>query len=224
MRRVIRTIGARDAWRIWAASYDREPNPLLALEQRLAAPLLGSLNGARVIDLCAGTGRWTSIVTSMRGRAIGLDISPEMLGCAAAKPGLGGRLAVGDLMHVPFANESADLAICSFGLSYVRSAQLAFREMARVARRVMVSDMHPDALRAGWSRSFERPGRKFVIGHYSRSLADIDSAASEAGLRSEFNIEACFGEPERAVFAFAGKEGRFEDVRTINAIFVKTWI
>ena len=139
-------VGAREGYGLWAATYDSWPNPLLALEQRVAAPLLGPLKGSRVIDICAGTGRWMAIAARLRASIIGLDLSPEMMGRAAEKPGLAGRLAIGDIAHLPFANTSADIAICSFGMSYVRSMQQAFREMARVSKRVMISDMHPAAL------------------------------------------------------------------------------
>jgi len=224
MGELVSLIGAGDGYSLWAATYDSFPNPLLALEQRIAAPLLGSLKGARVIDICAGTGRWTAIAAHMRASVIGVDLSPEMLRQAAAKPGLAGRLAVGDIARLPFESRSADLAICSFGMSYVTSMAHAFREMARVARRVMVSDMHPAAMNSGWTRSFETACRKYRIAHYRYSLREINEAAYAAGLRPERSIEAPFGEPERRIFERAGKQDRFEGVSQIPAIFVKTWV
>jgi ubiquinone/menaquinone biosynthesis C-methylase UbiE len=164
-----------------------------------------------------------AIASHMRASVIGVDISPEMLRQAAAKPGLNGRLAAGDLMHLPFRNASVDLAICSFGLSYAASAQQAFREMARVARRVMVNDMHPAAIHAGWSRAFETASRKCRIACYRRSLAEIEEAAYAAGLRPEYSLEGCFGEPERKIFELAGKRDRFEEMSAIAAVYVKTW-
>lgn len=220
----VSSLSVRAGYRLWAATYDSWPNPLLALEQRIAAPLLGSLKGARVIDVCAGTGRWMAIAARLRARVIGIDLSPEMLGWAAQKPGLAGRLAIGDVAGLPFASNSADLAICSFGMSYLPSVRHGLREMARIARRVMVSDMHPFALDAGWTRSFETARRKYRIAHYRYSLAEIEDAAYAAGLRPQFSIEAAFGEPERGIFKGAGKEDRFEEASQFPAIFVKTWV
>jgi len=221
---LVSLVGVADGYRLWAATYDAWPNPLLALEQRIAAPLLGSLKGARMLDICAGTGRWMAIAAHMRARVIGVDLSPEMLGRAAEKPGLAGRLVVGDIARLPFANRAADIAICSFAVSYVPSVRQAFREIARVSRRVMISDMHPAAADAGWTRSFETAYRKCRIAHYRYSLAEIEEAAYAADLRPECNIEASFGEPERIIFEKAGKRDRFEEASKIPAIFVKTWV
>ena len=217
-------VAAREGYRLWAATYDSWPNPLLALEQRIAAPLLGSLKGSRVIDICAGTGRWMAMVARLRASVIGLDLSPEMLGRAAEKPGLAGRLAIGDVARLPFADKSADLTICSFGMSYVTSVQQALREMARVSSRVMISDMHPAALDSGWTRSFETACRKYRIEHYRYSLEEIEQAARNVGLRSECSIEAALGEPERRIFERAGKQDRFGQASQIPAVFVKTWV
>ena len=212
-------LGTREGYRLWASTYDSYPNPLLALEQRIAAPLLGSLKGSRVIDICAGTGRWMLIAARMRASVIGLDLSPEMLGRAAEKPGLAGRLAIGDIAHLPFANTSADLAICSFGMSYVTSVQQALREMARVSRRVMISDMHPAALDSGWTRSFETACRKYRIAHYLRyPLAGGRRCCLRCRTATGMQHRGSpFGEPEHRIFEQAGKQARFEEVSQIPA-------
>ena len=217
-------LSSRAGYRIWAATYDRDLNPLIALEQRIAGPLLGPLAGKRVLDLCAGTGRWMAIASSMRAQVTGVDLSPEMLRQAARKNGLGRHIVAGDLACLPIRNRAADLAICSFGLSYVSSVHVAFEEMARVARRVIASDMHPAALRAGWNRSFEIGSRRFCLAHYVRSLDEIERAAAAAGLESEYNLEACFGEPERALFEYLGKGWLFDRVSNIPAVYVKSWV
>lgn len=217
-------LSIRDGYTLWAATYDCDPNPLLALEQRVAVPMLGSLAGMRVADLCAGTGRWMSIARSQAAEVMGVDLNPEMLARAARKPGLLGRTVIGDVERIPLANESFDLAICSFGISYTPSIARALREMARIARRVMVSDMHPVAARAGWSRSFTSASGTWRIAHSIPSFADLEAAANAAGLVPECSVQFCFGEPEREIFARAGKQHLFDQVSRIPAIFVKLWV
>jgi ubiquinone/menaquinone biosynthesis C-methylase UbiE len=216
-------LSIREGYRLWAASYDVQPNPLLALEERAARPVLGPLAGLRIVDVCAGTGRWMSIARSTGAKVIGIDLTAEMLYCAARKPGCA-TVALADLNRIPIRTAAADLAICSFGLSYVASVLPAFQEMARIARRVMVSDLHPAAVRAGWSRSFDTASRKYCVAHYAHSLDGIDSAARAAGLSAEHNIAASFAEPERKIFARAGKDHVFDQVSAIPAVYVKTWV
>jgi len=216
-------LSIREGYGLRAASYDQEPNPLLALEQRVARSILGPLAGRRVVDLCAGTGRWMSIARAAGASVVGIDLTPEMLHCAARKPGCA-SVVVGDLSRLPVRGACADLAICSLGLSYVPSVRVALREMARIARRVMISDLHPLAARAGWSRSFDTALRTYSIAHYDHSLEEIETAARAAGLSAEFSIPAFFGEPERNIFAHAGKEHLFDQVAVIPAIFVQTWV
>ncbi len=41
----------------WAAVYDSDGNPLVALEEPLTAALVGDVRGLRVLDVGCGTGR-----------------------------------------------------------------------------------------------------------------------------------------------------------------------
>lgn len=214
----------QESWRLWAASYDRDPNPLLALEERVAAPVLGSLAGLRVVDLCCGTGRWMTIASALGGEVMGVDLSTEMIRRAGEKQACTGRLAIGDLARLPVESGWADLAICSFGISYTQMLRAAFEEMARVARRAMITDLHPAAARAGWSRSFTTASGTFSVAHHAYSFDDLDAAADATGWSAEGSVEACFGECEREIFLRAGKEHVFDTVSKIPAIFVKTWV
>ncbi len=136
-------VSAAQGYEMWSDHYDSTPNPLLALETRMLAPRLGDLCGRTVLDVAAGTGRWMSYSVAHGAHALGIDLSAQMLGVASGKTGLSGRLVLGDASVLPFRSDSFDLAICSFALSYLPCAAPALAEMARVARRVVISDMHP---------------------------------------------------------------------------------
>src|ERR1700730_100367 len=75
-----------EGYRLWANTYDDEPNPMLSLEQRILAPLLPPLVDLDVVDLGCGTGRWLKALQEAGARSLlGLDSSEEMLGFAASK-------------------------------------------------------------------------------------------------------------------------------------------
>lgn len=199
------------------------PNPLLALESRLLAPRLGALAGQSILDVGTGTGRWMEYAADRGARALGIDVSPQMLGVAARKPALSRRLTLGDAGSLPFRSDSIDLAICSFTLSYLPFATAAFGEMARVARRVIVSDLHPAAMLSGWTRSFHGAGGSWRIEHFYHSLAELNETARAAGMKLDWTAEAAFDLPELRFFELAGKRALFDEVSHTPAVLAALW-
>ena len=216
-------VAPREGYRLWAPCYDDAPNPLLALEARLLAGRTGVLDGLRVLDAGCGTGRWMRRLLDSGARVAGFDFSLPMLRKAAAKPDLAGRCAVADVSRLPVRDNCFDLSICSFTLSYVPDLFAAVAELARVARTVIASDLHPDAARRGWTRSFRAEGRAWEIEHSVWSLNDLDAAARDAGLIREWREEAHFGEPERVLFQQAGKESAFAAAAECPAVLITSW-
>ena len=207
------TVGAEEGYRLWSGEYDRAANPLLAVEMRLLRNRLGPLAGRRFLDAGAGTGRWMKFAASQGARAFGVDLSAPMLEAAG---GLG-SLVRGDVRRLPFANGTADLAVCSFVLGYVREANDALAELARVAQCVVVSDLHPAAFDAGWTRSFRAKCQVIEIENFRHSLQCPN------GFVERWSLDGHFGEPERGIFEAAGKGHAFESLAAIPAIRAVCW-
>jgi SAM-dependent methyltransferase len=220
---VIETLAPEAAYRMWSATYDRDFNPLLALERRMLEDRLGIAPGDSMIDLATGTGRWLQHALALGARAFGIDASPEMLHEAANKCGAR-RLVHGDVCSLPFAAGSFELAICAFGLSYFPRIDAVFREVARVARRVIVSDLHPDAEGAGWSRSFRAGGQTYQIEHRCWPAPAVVAAARASGLLPSWSLDVQFGESEREIFERAGKAEAFVSMRRIRALRIGEWV
>jgi 2-polyprenyl-3-methyl-5-hydroxy-6-metoxy-1,4-benzoquinol methylase len=69
----------RDGYDPWAACYDTDDNPLVALEEPRVDELLGEVCGLTVLDIGCGTGRH-AIRLAARGAIVhALDFSPAML-------------------------------------------------------------------------------------------------------------------------------------------------
>jgi ubiquinone/menaquinone biosynthesis C-methylase UbiE len=219
-------VSAADGYDRWAHSYDSDPNALLALEKRVLTTLLDGLRPARMIDVGCGTGRWMLHFEQIGTRVIGVDASAQMLAVAHKHDALSGKLILGDGEHLPVREGTADLVLCSMALGYFRCLHAAFGEFARVAARgasVVVSDLHPQALAAGWSRSFKAGGTRYEIDYYCHSLQAIACSATDAGLCTKAQHTAHFSLNEYPIFRCAGKQNSFAQACAIPALFVGMW-
>jgi demethylmenaquinone methyltransferase / 2-methoxy-6-polyprenyl-1,4-benzoquinol methylase len=89
--------------------------------------------GDRILDACCGTGDLGIACARIGGKVTGLDFSERMLERARQKaPQL--EWVRGDLLALPFADESFDAATIGFGIRNVEDVPLALRELRRVLR------------------------------------------------------------------------------------------
>jgi ubiquinone/menaquinone biosynthesis C-methylase UbiE len=226
MGKVVTKLDPIEGHRVWSSSYDQALNPLLALEQRLLLPELRPLEGQRLLDVGCGTGRWIEMARERGALVAGVDLTPRILEAAGRKPRSSGRVVLGDAAQLPFVSAGFDVVVCSFVLGYLDHRDASIREMARVVRpggRIIMSDLHPEALQRGWTSSFRHTQSVYEIERHRYSLEQIRAAACSQGLQEKKLIEAHFGEPERPIFVQAGKAERFEELSGVPALFVLIW-
>ena len=216
-------VGVQEGYRLWSESYDCDPNPVLALERRVIRERLGPLSGRRFLDIATGTGYWLNYARSRGACAFGFDVSAEMLALAARKPGLRDRLIRADMNELPLKDTIADLAICSLAVGYIPSVENFFREIARVSRSVIVSDLHEYAVQAGWRRSFEVEGRRYSIEQFEHTTRALDQAADASGFRIDWRVASQIGDPERDIFVRSGREHAFAQASCVPAILSTCW-
>jgi ubiquinone/menaquinone biosynthesis C-methylase UbiE len=219
-------LSAIEGHRVWAPVYDSSLNPLLAMERRAMRDLLKPLRPTRMIDVACGTGQWLLLFQQAGSDVFGCDACEAMLREATKTLSLRGRVALADAARIPFNDSIADLVLCSISLGYFHDLDRVFREFARAAKPggfIAVSDLHPDALTSGWTRSFKVGGQRYELDHYNRTLQEIGGAAAGAGLRTKSCQEICFGAPELPVFQRSGKENLFSRVTRTPALFIGLW-
>ena len=208
----------------WAATYDQTPNPLLALEERYLLPLLPNIAGKRVLDLACGTGRWLEkLSTAGPVLGVGIDLSPAMLDVAREKSAIRARLARADCLNLPFKDSVFDLAICSFALEHMGDLNRFAIETCRVlqeAADLLITELHPTAYAAGWRTGFRDQEGAVQIESTSHSEAELVALFNGAGFSLVQALECFVGEPERSIFALAGKERFFDAARMVPAITV----
>lgn len=219
-----RRVPVREGYALWAASYDRCPNPLLSLEERTISLMLPAVANLRALDVACGTGRWMArLVACGAASVFGLDLSPQMLECAARKASLRGQLVQGDCSELPIRSGMADLILCSFVVGYLNDLSGLMGELIRVASpraEIFLSDVHPSCHRRGWKRAFRYRDEVLEIENTKYSIAQIVRIGQASGLRLIDHAEPHWGEPEWQVFQMAGKMHVYEESRRDPAIFV----
>jgi len=209
---------AREAYRLWAATYD-ETTAMNALDESAVARLAPAWF-RRMLDAACGTGR--SLAAHARtGTRVGVDIVPEML-AVARRRGDAMRLACGDLLALPFARGSFDLVTCRLALGHLADLAGAYRELARVAERggtVLVTDVHPEAARRGMRRTFRgADGEVHAAEHHRHELDAHAAAARAAGLALEERFEAAIGPEIERFFREAGALESYEKQRGLPVL------
>jgi ubiquinone/menaquinone biosynthesis C-methylase UbiE len=212
--------------RLWAPHYDADCNPLLALENRMLRRLLAPIHARCFLDVACGTGRWMAYLAEKGGRVFGVDICAAMLAQAATKSILSGRSIQADAALLPVAAGIADTVLCSFAAGYLPDLKRAIAEMTRAVKkggRVIVSDLHPAGVAAGWTRSFRLGEEVYEMQHFAPSVEEFRAAAQIAGLRCYSRLDAHFEEPERRYFRSAGKERMYAQLASVPAVWIGIW-
>jgi ubiquinone/menaquinone biosynthesis C-methylase UbiE len=155
--------------------------------------------GARILDVCCGTGSHLDLYRGKPYALFGLDVSPAMLAAARGRLGDGAHLDLGDATRLPYASGTFDLVSCKLALHEMppetRRALLAeARRVLKTDGRILLIDFHPGPFDAGkgWITRAVVVAVEFIAGgeHYKNQRQFIASGglpalAREQGLQVE---------------------------------------
>jgi SAM-dependent methyltransferase len=177
----------RDHAAAYFADHAADWNRIRALhvsEARVEAAVLDLLGRKRfdsVLDLGTGTGRMLEVLAPQTVRAVGLDVSPAMLGIARVNLDAAGlrhvQLRQGDAYALPADLSGFDLVILHQVLHYLDDPARAVREAARALRpggRLLVVDFAPHQEESLRSQHAHR--------RLGFSRGEVDAFLAEAGL------------------------------------------
>jgi len=97
------------------------------------------------------------------------------------------------------------------------------RELARVTKSgadIFVSDLHPEAYEQGWRVGFREGGTAIQIKTLVRATEEIVRVFHTNGFKCETHEPLWLGEPERPLFALAGKSHSFAEACRLPAVLV----
>lgn len=222
--RAPRLVSPLEGYAFWAATYDRDLNPLLALEARELEPLLPDVKGKVVLDVACGTGRWLEKLLE-RGAAwgMGVDSSRPMLTVASRREGLLGHIVQADMLNLPLRARVADLVLCSFAVEHVVGLGDFAGNLSQVSAPgadVFISEMHPEGYNRGWRCGFAARGENIEIDSVPHSASKLQKAFELEGFDLLRCHEAYFSEPEKSIFIQSERLRLYELVRTVPAVLI----
>lgn len=92
----------------------------------------GQLRGAKVLEIGAGTGRFSRMIQKLGGNLTVLDIGVNLVDVLTDELSCSG--VAGDTLCLPFRDDSYDAIVSSECIEHTLDPELAIREMCRVCR------------------------------------------------------------------------------------------
>jgi ubiquinone/menaquinone biosynthesis C-methylase UbiE len=121
--------------------YDHPANTFWSRYGRQTVERLRLAPGARVLDVCCGSGASAipaAETVGPTGLVIGVDLAANLLALARSKAEQCGLTNIefrsGDMTQLPFNDGSFDVVVCVFGIFFVPDMESALSELKRVLR------------------------------------------------------------------------------------------
>ncbi|MCI0490865.1 MAG: class I SAM-dependent methyltransferase [Blastocatellia bacterium] len=180
----VRHVRVEEGYDYWSDTYDRTPNPVVAMDARYTLDILSPEPDEQILDAGCGTGRNLKKMIAAGSQPVGIDFSTGMLNIAHRNhPEV--PLARADLQQpLPLRAGCFDAALCALVGEHLDNLPLVFREAHNVLKpggRMVFSVYHPEMAAAGIEANFERSGTEFRLGAVRHTVDDYLNTIEGAG-------------------------------------------
>lgn len=134
MKSNIPIVGSAVGYDLAADKYDEKEKYLNSFEQDKLLPLLGNLKHKKVLEIGAGTGRFTAKLVPAGADIMATDISPAMLKVLIRKLKNKITVQVADAESLPFPDDTFDLVVATFLIVHLKDPRRFFDEAYRVLK------------------------------------------------------------------------------------------
>jgi len=176
-----------------ARAFARSPVHLDPERIRRLVEFVAPREGERVLDAACGPGIVTGALAASGMRAVGVDLTAEML--AEARASQNGSFVRGDGARLPFADGAFDVVVTRNALHHIVEPVAVMRELVRVVRRggrLIVEDMRaPDEAKR---RAYHEEIERLRDASHTRTLteAELHALGARLGLTEPRSLRAQF--------------------------------
>ncbi len=122
---------------------------------------------SHLLDVASGPGALTAETANRGARAVGIDLSPNMIELARRLyPAIEFREA--DVEHLPFSDHTFDAVVCAFGLGHFPRPELAVAECVRTL-------LPGGRIAFAW---WDDPSRQRIQGIFREAIAEIGASVA----------------------------------------------
>lgn len=191
-RKETKRVTVREGYDLWAGTYDRTPNPVVAMDSRHTLNLLDPKPGQKILDAGCGTGRNLAQISRVGARPYGLDFSLGMLRVARKiVPGV--PVLQADLQaELPFRAAQFSAALCALIGEHLEKLEFTLSQLWKVLHPggwLVFSVYHPDLAEAGKEANFQLGQTEYRLGAIRYTTADYLAMAWDAGFREIRSFE-----------------------------------
>ncbi len=129
----IKTFDTASGYDLAASFYDKKEKYLNSFEKGHILSLLGSVQGKRILDVGAGTGRLALDLIKAGAQVTALDLSKNMLNQLKQKTSKV-KIVLGDAENLPFEEKSFDAVIAAFLIVHLKEPLIFFDQVYRVLK------------------------------------------------------------------------------------------
>jgi SAM-dependent methyltransferase len=185
-RKETKRVAVREGYDLWAGTYDRTPNPVVAMDSRHTLRLLDPKPGQKILDAGCGTGRNLARISRAGARPYGLDFSLGMLR-VARKTALSVPAVQADLQaELPFRTAQFSAVLCALIGEHLERLEFTLSQLWKVLQPggwFVFSVYHPDLAEAGKEANFELGQTEYRLGAIRYTTADYLEMTRAAGFR-----------------------------------------
>jgi SAM-dependent methyltransferase len=186
MARKLKRVEVLEGYDLWSKTYDRTPNPLVALDRRHTMGVLAVRRGEQILDAGCGTGANLHAMMRAGAHPVGVDYSWGMLRVARRSVPRAPLVRADIDAKLPIKARVFDAFLCALVSEHLKNLKLVFREAFAALRpggRLVFSIFHPDIAISGVEANFARSGVEYRLGALPYRVDDYLNFAADAGFR-----------------------------------------